>query len=209
MRHNCSVNGPSRCLLTYISGPKCRAFSEVRPSSPYCREAKRPQGQFRTLKFGWRRIEMDAVTVMHDEVNLSPLGCRKNGKVIFQIPGECASVEDILSFLPELNMHGFRCYGRVGSITDAEHAKLRDNLRDREALGGLSTTTLTCLNGWLSSFDRSRRWQQDSYALKHTFERETGKYMMNGAFIVAVLMAGFEIKIAAPNALMKMQRPAR
>jgi hypothetical protein len=81
-------------------------------------------------------------------------------------------------------------------------------LLNLDALGGLSQANVKRLNGWLSSFDASRTWKHGSYALKHTFEREAGTYMMNGAFIVCVLMAGFEILIDGQNALMKMQRGA-
>jgi hypothetical protein len=138
-------------------------------------------------------------------IALSPLHCREGGRVIHRVPGESPSVADVLDFLPELNSQGFRCWGPRTSISDSKHAELRSELLD----GELSPAPLEQLNGWLSSFSPSRRWKQDSYALKHTFERETGTYVINGAFIVAVIMAGFEIKITAgPNALIKMQRAA-
>ncbi len=140
---------------------------------------------------------------------LSPLHVRENGKAICQLSGEQASLADILDFLPDLNAYGFRTWTRWGKITDSEHNRLRAELQNPNCIGGLSPATLERLAGWLSSFDRSLRWKQDSYALKHTFERETRTYMMNGAFIVGVLMAGFEIKIAGPNALIKAQRPAQ
>jgi hypothetical protein len=119
------------------------------------------------------------------------------------------TITEILERLPDLNAHGFRCYGNRVAISNSEHSKLRDDLRDANSLGGLSPARVEQLAGWLSSFNPSHRWKLESYALKHTFERETGTYMINGAFIVGVIMAGFEIKVAAPNALIKAQRPAR
>jgi hypothetical protein len=138
---------------------------------------------------------------------LSPLHCRENGRVIQKVAGAAVTFRDILDFLPELNIHGFRCYGRC-AISEAEHQELRAEMLNPGALGGLSQANVKQLKGWLFAFNHSPKWKQDSYSLKHTFERETGTYMMNGAFIVCVLMAGFEIKIDGPSALMKMQRPA-
>lgn len=142
---------------------------------------------------------------------LSPFCRRDHGKVIKRVAGwyDSISVADVLDFLPELNVHGFRCYGRLGSITDSEHSKLRADLLDPNSLGGMAPAHIEQLDGWLSSFKPSRHWKQNSYDLKHTFERETGTYFMDGAFITCVLMKGFEIKIAGPTALIKMQRPAR
>src|SRR5450631_2860873 len=127
---------------------------------------------------------------------LSPLHRSANGSIRL-IPGERATVKDILDFLPELDIWGFRCYG------DAKHRELRAKLLNPDALGGLSQANVERLHNWLCSFHASHRWKHRSYALKHTFERETGTYMMNGAFIVCVLMAGFEIQIDGPSALMK------
>ena len=137
---------------------------------------------------------------------LSSLHRRENSKIIRPIPGEVTTLAEVMDFLPDLNIHGFRCYGWPGA---AKHRELRDELMNPNALGGLSPSAMEQLSGWLSSFVPSRRWKQHSYALKHTFERETGTYLMDGAFIVCVLMAGFAIKIASPSALIKMQRPAR
>jgi hypothetical protein len=142
-------------------------------------------------------------------LSIDTLLSRKNGRVIRRVPGENPTVGDILDFLPDLNIQGFRCWGRLSDISNEKHRELRAELLNPDALGGLSLATTEQVRGWLTSFVPSRRWKQLSYGLKHTFERETGTYMMDGAFIVCVLMAGFEIKIAGPSALIKMQRPAR
>lgn len=133
----------------------------------------------------------------------------KKGKNVCQLSGIRPTLAEVVDLLPELNIHGFRCFGR-NAISEAEHRKLRDKLCDPESLGGLSRAAMKQLAGWLSSFNPSRTWAKSyrTYGLKHTFERETGTYLMDGAFITGVLMAGFEIKIDGPTALIKARRPA-
>jgi hypothetical protein len=144
---------------------------------------------------------------MSDPKVLSPLHWRDNGRIIHQISSERATVEQILDFIPELNAHGFRCYGNHVSISNKEHTKLRDALRDPKSIFDLSESKVSQLNGWLSSFKRCSHWRHTSYSLKHRFERETGTYVSDGAFIVCVLMAGFETKMYGPTVLLKMRRP--
>lgn len=145
------------------------------------------------------------------QTNPSPFARSGGGKIIKRVRGyfEGITVAQVLDFLPELNAHGFRCHGRLGAITNSEHAKLRADLLNPDSLGGMLPARVEQLRGWLSSFEPSKRWKQSSYSLKHVFERETGTYMMNGSFITCVLMEGFEIKIDGESALIKMQRPAR
>jgi hypothetical protein len=140
---------------------------------------------------------------------LNPMFRRGNGKVIGTNSWERISVAEVLDSIPEINSHGFRCYGRIGAISDSEHLKLRADLLAPDCLGGLSARNLQALKRWLSSFVRAHRWKQDSYSLKHVLERETGTYMTNGAFIVALLMDGYEVKISGSSALIAIQRPAR
>jgi hypothetical protein len=140
---------------------------------------------------------------------IRPLRRGNKGEVIVLRSSGTPSVAEVVGLLPELNSFGFRSQGRLGAVQDAEHCKLRDDLLNPDAVGGLSAPTLKILNGWLSSFVPARRWKQHSYALKHVFERETRTYVTEGAFIVALLIGGFELKVAGSSALIKLQRPAR
>jgi hypothetical protein len=120
-------------------------------------------------------------------------------KVIWQVGGERATAREILDFLPDLNANGFH------------QVKGRTGLLDLDVAGTPSHANAAQLAGWLTSFDETRVWNkwQDSYGLKHTFERETGTYMPNGAFIVGVIQAGFTIRTTSGlNAQMKLMRAA-
>lgn len=134
--------------------------------------------------------------------------CGPNGIIR---PCSGASVDEILHILPELNAFGFRCYGRNG-ITDEKHAELRAQLlHPEDHIGGLAPRKAKCLHRWLRPFlPTNRQWRHNSYGLKHVFERETGVYLINGAFIVGVLQDLLTIKIESDstNCLIAARRPS-
>jgi hypothetical protein len=155
--------------------------------------------------------------MINPEVNTNPVRCRllRNGGGHCQLFWGGATIADVLSALPDLNMNGFRGF-RFGPffVSDSEHKRLRERLRNHhdraKSIDGFpSEERLSRLGEWLRFFERARQWTRStSYGLKHTFERETGIYVPSGLFIAAVLLACFETKFWADSteAVFKMRR---
>jgi hypothetical protein len=105
---------------------------------------------------------------------------------------------ELIESIPEINARGFRT-----DETDEVHTVLR-----AELVQDTADSAFVLLNGWLSSFDRSDNPRLNSYGLKHVYERETCRYLINGAFIIGCIMAGFTVRVTGVNGLIAAKRRA-
>ena len=109
-------------------------------------------------------------------------------------------IAQVIKQIPELNEFGIGLFngGRGLSEREKTHA-LKEG---QEALLD-SADQCTAICEWLRQMEKiktiSRRCT--SYGLKHVFERDTGRYVTNGAFICAAIHSGFDYKLipGSPN----------
>lgn len=106
-----------------------------------------------------------------------------------------AGLAEVMEQHPQLNSFGLGVFdpsGKPGRVRDAELAKGRAELAEREA-------RVYEIVAWLRDNLRpiqTPRW--DSYGLKHLVEDQLG-YITNGELIAAALIVGYSYRYRTPN----------
>jgi hypothetical protein len=120
-------------------------------------------------------------------------------------------IRAVIDRVPELTYFGVGLY--EGPCEDYEE-KLRQ--KQEQLLESSAICTKVC--EWLASIEPAKTMNRHhtSYGLKHTAEREIGKYVSNGVFIAAAIHCGFRYRRDGDSPYMlfamskrSLSRPAR
>lgn len=107
-------------------------------------------------------------------------------------------IAQVIKQIPELNDFGIGLYNRGRGLSEEEK---REKLKEgQEALlNNADWCTVIC--EWLRPMQKIKtiNRRHTSYGLKHIFERDSGQYVTNGAFICAAVHSGFDYKLTPSN----------
>lgn len=116
--------------------------------------------------------------------------------------GPTLSLVEVMERHPQLNLFGIGTFNPRSKTTEQRQAELADG---RTALAGREADVLE-IAAWLrENVAPIKTPTVTSYGMKHVVERAIGKYVTNGEFIAAALIAGYAFKYTAgPNPLFGM-----
>jgi len=116
--------------------------------------------------------------------------------------GPALSLAEVMERHPQLNSFGIGVYGPRSKTPEQRQAELAAG---RTALAGREATVLE-IAAWLrENVAPIKTPTVGSYGMKHVVKRAIGKYVTNGEFIAAALIAGYAVKYTGgPNAVFGM-----
>ncbi|MGH3947502.1 MAG: hypothetical protein ACRDSE_00020 [Pseudonocardiaceae bacterium] len=116
--------------------------------------------------------------------------------------GPTLSLAEVMERHPQLTSFGIGVYDPRCKTSEQRQAELAE---ERAVLAGREATVLE-IAAWLRENVRPIKTPTvGSYGMKHVVERAIGKYVTNGEFIAAALMAGYAFKHTdGPNVLLGM-----
>lgn len=112
-----------------------------------------------------------------------------------------AEMADVMREHPRLTDFGIGVFEPWRKTAEQRQAELADG-RDQLAASLVKVMeTVVWLNENITPIKTPTA---DSYGVKHVMERATGRYVTNGVFIAAALIAGYTFKYDQPNVMFGM-----
>ncbi|GAA2963197.1 hypothetical protein [Streptomyces enissocaesilis] len=111
------------------------------------------------------------------------------------------ALAEVMQQHPQLNSYGIGVFDPLRKTAAQRRAELAAGRE--ELAGGVERVLVTV--AWLREHITPIKTPTiSSYAAKHVMERTTERYVSNGEFIAAALVAGYTFKYAQPNVLFGM-----
>ncbi|WP_329254890.1 hypothetical protein OG223_29230 [Streptomyces sp. NBC_01478] len=114
---------------------------------------------------------------------------------------QVAALAEVMQQHPWLNSFGI---GVFDPLRKTAEQRRTDLAAGREELAGSGATVMETAAWLRENITPIKTPTASSYSVKHVMERATGRYVTNGEFIAAALVAGYTFKYVQPNVLFGM-----
>ncbi len=114
---------------------------------------------------------------------------------------QIAALAEVMQEHPRLNSFGI---GVFDPLRKTAEQRRTDLAAGREELAGGVAMVMETAEWLRENVTPIKTPAASSYSVKHVMERATGRYVTNGEFIAAALVAGYTFKYAQPNVLFGM-----
>lgn len=111
------------------------------------------------------------------------------------------TLAEVMQQHPQLNSFGIGAFNPLRKTAEQRRTEIA---ADCEELAGSEAMVMETAAWLRENITPIKTPTVGSYSMKHVMERATGRYVTNGAFIAAALIAGYTFKYEAPNVLFGM-----
>jgi hypothetical protein len=123
------------------------------------------------------------------------------GKPYLVARRQIIALAEVMQQHPRLNSFGIGVFDPLRKTAEQRRTELAAG---REELAGGMTMVMETAAWLRENITPIKTPTVSSYTVKHVMERATGRYVTNGEFIAAALVAGYTFKYDQPNVLFGM-----
>ncbi|WP_405536006.1 hypothetical protein OG787_20840 [Streptomyces sp. NBC_00075] len=114
---------------------------------------------------------------------------------------QIAALAEVMQQHPRLNSFGIGVFNPLRKTAEQPRTELAAR---REELAGGVVMVMETVEWLRENITPIKTPTVSSYTVKHVMQRATGRYVTNGVFIAAALVAGYTFKYEQPNVLFGM-----